>query len=62
MQFVRPPFIFFSSTKSELMDYMAYVQRYEPNTWQRVGDFTYIKVNSSINAKVSYEDNILAKF
>ncbi|STZ09340.1 Site-specific DNA methylase [Moraxella caprae] len=62
MQFVRPPFIFFSSTKSELMDYMAYVQRYEPNTWQRVGDFTHIKVNSSINAKVSYEDNILAKF
>lgn len=62
MQFVRPPYIFFSSTKSELLDYMAYVQRYEPSTWQRVGDFTHIKVNSSINAKVSYEDNILAKF
>lgn len=62
MQFVRPPYVFFSSTKSELLDYMAYVERYEPNTWQRVGGFDHIKVNSSINAKVSYEDNILAKF
>lgn len=62
MQFVRPPFIFFSSTKSELMDYMAYVEQYEPNIWQRFGGFERIVVNARINAQVGYEDNILVKF
>lgn len=62
MQFVRPPFIFFSSTKSELMDYMAYVEQYEPLTWQRVGGFERIVVNARINAQIGYEDNILVKF
>ncbi|WP_432480806.1 DNA adenine methylase [Moraxella sp. ZY200743] len=62
MQFVRPPFIFFSSTKSELMDYMAYVEQYEPPTWQRVGGFERIVINARINAQIGYEDNILVKF
>ena len=62
MQFVRPPFIFFSSTKSELMDYMAYVEQCEPPTWQRVGGFERIVVNARINAQIGYEDNILVKF
>ncbi|STZ03494.1 hypothetical protein [Moraxella equi] len=62
MQFVRPPFIFFSSTESELMDYMAYVEQYEPPTWQRVGGFKRIVVNARINAQIGYEDNILVKF
>ncbi|OOS08096.1 D12 class N6 adenine-specific DNA methyltransferase [Moraxella cuniculi DSM 21768] len=62
MNYVRPPYIFFSSTKSELMDYMAYLKKYEPDTWQRLGGFDHIRVNSFVSAKVSYEDNILVKF
>lgn len=62
MHFVHPPYVFFSSTRSELLAYMDYLKTYEPQKWQIVGDFTHIKVNSSINANVNYEDNILAKF
>lgn len=49
MHFVRPPYVFFSSTKSELLDYMAYLEKYEPTTWQRIGDFSHIEVNASVN-------------
>lgn len=62
MHFVRPPYVFFSSTKSELLAYMAYLEQYEPSTWARIGGFCHIKVNSSINKNTHYEDNILAKF
>lgn len=62
MHFVRPPYVFFSSTRSELLSYMDYLKTYEPDKWQVVGNFTHIKVNSSINANVNYEDNILSKF
>lgn len=62
MHFVRPPYVFFSSTKSELLAYMAYLEQYEPSTWARIGGFHHIKVNSSINKNAHYEDNILAKF
>lgn len=62
MHFVRPPYVFFSSTKSELLDYMAYLRQYEPDTWERIGGFYHIKVNAYINKNVGYEDNILAKF
>lgn len=62
MHFVRPPYVFFSSTKSELLDYMAYLRQYEPDTWERIGGFCHIKVNAYINKNTDYEDNILAKF
>lgn len=62
MHFVRPPFIFFSSTKSELLDYMAYIEQYEPDTWQRVGGFERIAVKANLNKNASYEDNMLVRF
>lgn len=62
MQFVKAPFIFFSSTKSELLDYMAYVKQYEPDTWNRIGAFDRVVVRAPLNVDISYEDNMLIKF
>lgn len=62
MHYVRPPYVFFSSTRSELLDYMDYLETYDPQKWQILGGFDHIKVNSSVNGKASYEDNILVRF
>lgn len=62
MQFVRPPYVFFSSTRSELLDYMAFLEQYEPSVWERVGGFERVAVKANVNNGVSYEDNILSKF
>lgn len=62
MQFVRPPYVFFSSTRSELLDYMDYLETYDPQKWQIVGGFDGVVVNASVNAQACYEDNILSKF
>lgn len=62
MHYVRPPYVFFSSTRSELLDYMDYLKTYDPQKWQIVGGFDRIAVNSSVNKQVRYEDNILSKF
>lgn len=62
MHYVRPPYVFFSSTRSELLDYMDYLETYDPQKWQIVGRFDKIVVNASVNAQTCYEDNILSKF
>lgn len=58
MQFVRPLYVFFSSTRAELLDYMDYIEQYEPPAWQRVVGFERIVVNALINAQIGYEDNL----
>lgn len=62
MIMVKPPYVFFSSTKSEFLDYLEYVKQYEPHTWQRIGDFEKLSFNSSVNCNVTYEDNMIYKF
>lgn len=62
MHYVRPPYVFFSSTRSELLDYMDYLKTYDPQKWQIVGGFDRVVVNASVNARACYEDNILSKF
>ena len=62
MHYVKPPYIFFSSTRSELLDYMVYLEKYEPIAWQRIRGFERIVVKATVNKGLGYEDNILAKF
>lgn len=62
MHYVRAPYVFFSSTKSELLGYMSYLECYEPDVWDRVGDFERIVVNVSVNKRAGYEDNMIVKF
>ncbi len=58
----KPPYIFFSSTKSELLQFMDYLQEYNPKLWQKIGNFKKISVNSNLNYSIKYEDNMIFKF
>lgn len=62
MQFVRPPYVFFSSTRSELLDYMAFLEQYEPSVWEQIGGFDRVVVKASVNKSVDYEDNLIFRF
>lgn len=61
MKWVRPPYLFFSSTKSEFMSYMDYVKAHEPETWERVGDFEKLSFIAHVNNSSKYEDNMVFK-
>lgn len=61
MKYVRPPYIFFSSTRSELLDYMQYIQEHDQQAWQRIGGFKRINLDAHVNCKSHYEDNMLYK-
>ncbi len=63
MQFVRPPYIFFGSTKSELLDYLQFIKNHKPMEWQRFGgNFGKVSFNATINKSASYEDNLIYNF
>ncbi|STY99064.1 Uncharacterised protein [Moraxella lacunata] len=62
IKLVRPPYLFFSSTRSELLDYMDYLKDCEPAMWECIGDFEKVSVNSHINYNSEYEDNMIYRF
>ncbi|MBS9780657.1 MAG: hypothetical protein KGV51_08530 [Moraxellaceae bacterium] len=62
MQLVRPPYIFFSSTKSEILEYMDYLKELDGDDWERLGNYAKIAFNSQLNHQVKYEDNMIFKF
>lgn len=62
MHHVRPPYVFFSSTRSELLSFMDYLQVYDSEAWQRLGGFDNIRLNAYVNYNSVYEDNMLVKF
>ncbi len=63
MEFVRPPYVFFSSTKSELLDYLAFIKAKKPMEWQRLGgDFLKVSITAMLNYNSRYEDNLIYNF
>lgn len=62
MKLVRPPYLFFSSTRSELLDYMDYLKDCEPMMWECVGGFQKISINTHVNHHAEYEDNMIYRF
>lgn len=62
MSLTRPPFIFFSSTKSELLDYMDYLKEQNGNDWQRLGNYKKLSIIASVNCSSKYEDHMIYKF
>ncbi len=62
MRFVRSPFIFFSSTRSELLDYFDFVIKNKVENWERLDDYQKISIDVVMNKNSSYEDNMLFKF
>lgn len=61
MKWVRPPYLFFSSTKSEFMSYMAYLKECDDKSWERLGEFEQLNFTAYINKSAKYEDNMIFK-
>lgn len=62
MRFVKPPFIFFSSTRSEFVDYLDFVVSEKAENWQNFADYQRLSFQVAINRIAKYEDNLVYKF
>ncbi|STP05651.1 hypothetical protein [Haemophilus parainfluenzae] len=58
----RPPYIFFSSTKSEFVRFIEYIQEDKVDNWQVFDGVKRIVVNASASYSGKYEDNMIYKF
>ncbi|STO55378.1 D12 class N6 adenine-specific DNA methyltransferase [Canicola haemoglobinophilus] len=58
----RPPYIFFSSTKSEFVRFIEYMQEDKVHNWQAFEDCKRIIVNTCASYSGKYEDNLVYKF
>lgn len=62
MTMVRPPFIFFSSTRSDLPGYLEFVVSERVVGWERLIGYQTITANVSLNKDATYEDNLVYHF
>lgn len=62
MRMVRPPFIFFSSTRSEFLDYLDLVIGYKLDGWERFAGYRKVSLMAGLNYSARYEDNMVYKF
>ena len=62
MRLVRPPFVFFSSTRSELLDYLDLIVNEKAEGWQNLQDYQKNSVHITMNKTAHYEDNMIYKF
>ena len=62
MAMVRPPFIFFSSTRSELPAYLDLVAELRLPCWERFAGSQTLTVGSTINRNSRYDDHLIYKF
>lgn len=61
MRHVRPPFIFFSSTRSELPAYLDFVIGEQQPGWARLAGYETLKFARTLNKAARYEDNLIFK-
>ena len=62
MRLVRPPFIFFSSTRSELPAYLTFIMETQTAGWGRIAGYQTITAQVTLNKNSAYEDNLVYKF
>lgn len=62
MRLVRPPFVFFSSTRSELPAYLKFIMETRAEGWERIAGYQAITAKVALNKSVTYEDNLVYKF
>ena len=62
MALTRPPYIMFSSTKSELLDYLDYLKAQNGDDWQRLGNYKKLSITTTVNRASKYEDQMIYKF
>ncbi|MFC1099858.1 hypothetical protein ACFGZZ_07520, partial [Pasteurella multocida] len=58
----RPPFIFFSSTKSEFVRFVDFMLETKTHNWKSFTDYKKISINTSTSYSGKYEDNLVYKF
>lgn len=58
----KPPYIFFSSTKSEFIRFIEYLVETKSDNWQAFDDCKRIAVQASTSYSGKYEDNLVYKF
>ena len=58
----RPPYIFFSSTKSEFIRFIEYMVEDKVDNWQAFDNVERIAIKASANYASRYEDNLVFKF
>ena len=62
MTMVRPPFVFFSSTRSELLGYLDFVVSERVAGWERLIGYQTISARVTLNMSSNYEDNLVYRF
>lgn len=58
---VRPPYLFFSSTRSEFIDYIDAVVSMQLDNWHVFDHSTRLTVQAKVSKYASYEDNLVYK-
>lgn len=58
----KPPYMFFSSTKSEFIRFIDYLTQAKKDNWQSFEGVKRVVVNASLNYQSKYEDNLVYKF
>ena len=58
----RPPYIFFSSTKSEFIRFIEYMIEDKVDNWQAFDNVERIAIKASASYSSRYEDNLVFKF
>lgn len=58
----KPPYVFFSSTKSEFIRFIEYKVGSQQGNWQAFEGAKRLVVNAALNYQVKYEDNLVYKF
>lgn len=58
----RPPYIFFSSTKSEFVRFIEYMVEDEVDNWEAFYNSERVVVKASASYSGKYEDNMVYKF
>ncbi|MEE3607584.1 hypothetical protein ACLQ90_10170 [Avibacterium paragallinarum] len=58
----RPPYAFFSSTKSEFVRFIEYMVQAKKDNWQTFDKAERVTIKAALNYQVQYEDNLVYKF
>lgn len=58
----RPPYVFFSSTKSEFVRFIEYLVQAKKDNWQAFDNAERVTIKAALNYQVQYEDNLVYKF
>lgn len=62
IRLTKPPYVFFSSTKSEFIRFIEWWVNTKQNNWQNFEKVHRIIFRSSVNYNGKYEDNLVYKF